>query len=281
MKIRKYTQGITHTALSFLLALGVSSAVSTSTLAAEGAAGADAIPLPIVVSPYKDRIPETAANVAAGRALYERSCIWCHGINGEGKGPVAWFLARDTAPHPRDFTYGVYKFRSTLSGEMPLDEDLFRTITRGIPGYMPGFRGYSTEDRWRLVYYIKSLSPDFKGAEPEAIKVVGTPIPANGASIHRGYQVYKKFKCWECHGGGGAGDGKKAPTLKDDWGFRLPPRDLRRPSAFKNGSTPADLYRTIMAGLDGGAMPSYSDFFEGSEQDVWHLINYINSLAAE
>ena len=281
MKIRKHVQRISRTALTFILATGMSGTVITTALAAEGGMGADAIPLPIELSPFKRRIPENAANVEAGRALYERSCIWCHGVNGEGKGPVAYFLSRDTAPHPRDFTSGIYKFRSTLSGEMPTDEDLFRTITRGIPGFMPGFRGYSTEDRWRLVYYIKSLSPDFKDAEPELIKVVGTPIPPTAASVQRGYQVYQKFKCWECHGGGGAGNGKKAGTLKDDWGFRLPPRDLRRPSSFKNGNAPADLYRTIMAGLDGGAMPSYSDFFEGSEQEVWDLINYINSLAAE
>ena len=33
-----------------------------------------------------------------------------------------------------DFTKGLYKFRTTNSGELPTDEDLFRTISRGIPG---------------------------------------------------------------------------------------------------------------------------------------------------
>ena len=31
-------------------------------------------------------------------------------------------------------TAGVYKFRSTMSGQLPTDDDLFRTITLGIAG---------------------------------------------------------------------------------------------------------------------------------------------------
>jgi len=55
----------------------------------------------------------------------------------------------------------VFKFRSTASGELPQDEDIFRTISRGVVGYMPGFEGMAPSDRWKLVYYIKSLVPDF------------------------------------------------------------------------------------------------------------------------
>lgn len=240
---------------------------------------ADTPPLPIKVSPYTRRPAENADNVAAGKRLYDKACVYCHGVKGKGDGPVAFYLSRDTAPRPRDFTSGIFKFRSTASGELPMDEDIFRTITRGVTGYMPAFEGLAPTDRWKLVYYVKSLYADFKGAEPEAIKVVGKPIPSTATSIHRGYQVYQTFKCWECHGGGGRGNGKKAPDLKDDWDFPLPPRDLTRLRSFKNGSEPGDMYRSIMAGLDGGAMPSYADFFAGSEEDVWHLINYIRFLS--
>ncbi len=237
--------------------------------------------MPIKVSPYKDRPPENAESVAAGKEIYIRSCIFCHGSRGEGKGPVAYFLSRDTAPHPRDFTSGIYKFRSTASGELPLDEDLFRTVTFGVPGFMPSFVGLDPADRWKVIYYVKSLNPDFKEAQPEAVKVVGSPVPSTAVSVHNGYRVYQEFKCWECHGGGGQGDGKKAIDLKDDWGFLLPPRDLTARTSFKNGSRKEDLYRTIMAGLDGGAMPSYADFFEGEEEKVWDLINFILSLSSE
>lgn len=235
----------------------------------------------IVADPLTGQPPETAEAIQQGRKIYESACIYCHGNNGAGNGPVSYFLSRDTGPHPRDFTSGLYKFRSTPSGYLPADEDIFRTITDGIKGFMPSFAGLDVADRWRLVYYLKSLYPDFQDNETEFLEVVGAPIPSSGASIERGSVVYQGFKCWECHGGGGEGNGEKAADLRDDWNFSLPPQNLTRPSAFKNGNEPVDIYRTVMTGLDGGAMASYGDFFEGNEQDAWHLVNYILSLSAE
>lgn len=233
----------------------------------------------IKVSPYTERPIENAESVAQGKAIYDKACTYCHGLEGKGDGPAAVYLSRDTAPRPRDFTSGIYKFRSTLSGELPMDEDIFHTITKGVVGYMPGFVGMPAEDRWKVTYYLKSMYAEFKGSVPEAIAVVGGPIPGTAVSVNKGYKVYTKFKCWECHGGGGQGNGSKAADLKDDWGFPLPPRDLTRLNIYKNGSADIDIYRSIMAGLDGGAMPSYADFFAGEEENVWHLINYIRSLS--
>jgi len=268
---------------SFLYSLSVAMVLTMATGSFNGVIAAEkkakTAPLAITVSPYKGQPKENAKNIAAGKRIYDSACIYCHGVEGKGDGPVAFYLSRDTAPRPRDLTSGIFKFRSTGSGELPMDEDIFRTITRGVKGYMPGFQGLSPEDRWKVVYYVKSFNPDFKDGEYEVIKTVGGPIPLSGTSINKGYKVYQKFKCWECHGGGGQGNGKKSPDLKDDWGFPLPARDLSRLNSFKNGSNPEDMYRTIMAGFDGGAMPSYADFFEGEEKNVWHLINYIRSLS--
>ncbi len=233
--------------------------------------------------PHTGRPLENAQAIAVGKDLFVRACSHCHGTKGTGKGPVAYFLSRDTAPRPRDFTAGVFKFRSTPSGDLPTDEDLMRTITRGVPGYMPAYAGLDTQDRWRLVYYIKGLysgfRSDIQGQLPKPIPLLGTPMSASPNSLRRGYQVYHQLKCWECHGDNAQGDGNKAHKLKDDWGLRLPPSDLTRASALKNGAAPVDLYRSIMAGLDGGAMPSYQDSFEGREDDIWHLINYLQSLS--
>jgi cytochrome c oxidase cbb3-type subunit I/II len=237
--------------------------------------------LPIQVSPYTGRPPVTPQTIAEGKEIYDGACVYCHGRSGEGKGPVAYFLSRDTAPHPRDFTSGVFKFRSTPSGELPLDEDLFRTVTDGIAGFMPNFVGLTPSDRWKVVYFIKTYYPEFKDAKPEAIKVAGGPVPFTAASVQHGYEVFQQFKCWECHGGNGLGNGHKAPDLKDDWGFPLPPANLTRPSSFKNGDQPADIFRTIMTGLDGGAMASYADSFAGRERDAWDLVNFILSLSQE
>lgn len=230
-------------------------------------------------SSHTGRPLENAQAIAAGRDLYTRACSHCHGTKGTGKGPVAYFLSRDTAPRPRDFTAGVFKFRSTPSGDLPTDEDLMRTITHGIPGYMPAYTGLNFKDRWRLVYYLKSLYAGFKEQHPKAIPLVGTPTPATPNSLQRGHRVYQQLKCWECHGDNAQGDGNKAAKLKDDEGLPLPPSDLTRTSTLKNGAAPVDLYRSIMAGLDGGAMPSYQDSFEDKEDDIWHLINYLESLS--
>ena len=29
-----------------------------------------------------------------GRAIYERSCLFCHGTEGKGGGPAGWFIGR-------------------------------------------------------------------------------------------------------------------------------------------------------------------------------------------
>ncbi len=48
----------------------------------------------------------------------------------DGKGPQAHKLKTK----PRDFISGIYKFRSTPSGSLPQDDDIFRTISRGVRG---------------------------------------------------------------------------------------------------------------------------------------------------
>jgi cytochrome c553 len=63
------------------------------------------------------------ATLARGRELFAYNCAHCHGERGEGDGYGAPFLV----PQPRNFVTAKYKFRTTASGELPTDEDLFRT----------------------------------------------------------------------------------------------------------------------------------------------------------
>lgn len=207
------------------------------------------------------------------------NCVRCHGAKGKGDGYSIGYLRslKEHAPRPRDFTVGVYKFRSTPSGDLPTDEDLFRTITKGIPGLMPSFAGLTPQERWQLVYYVKSFYPDFAEEEREPIRI-GIPIPSSTTSIRRGEKVYQELKCWTCHGTGGMGDGKKAAKLKDDIGRKILPANLTMPNLFKNGSSKEDIYRTFMTGLNGTPMPTYEDSIENVE-DAWHLVNYVLSLS--
>jgi mono/diheme cytochrome c family protein len=216
------------------------------------------------------------------RMTYEMACIWCHGTRGRGDGSVAYTMNPSRAPRPRNFTQGEFKFRSTPTGQPPTDEDLFRTITRGIPGYMPAFGGLQWLERWMLVYYVKRFLPtELQAQTPQPITIVGQPLPATLESLTRGESLYRQAECWKCHGNEGRGDGPSAPTLEDAQHLRIAAADLTRPTTFKNGSAPEDIYRTIMTGLTGTPMPSYNDAFEGQEEDVWHLVNFILSLSRE
>jgi mono/diheme cytochrome c family protein len=67
--------------------------------------------------------------------------------------------------------------------------------------------------------------------------------------------VYAVLQCGQCHGPQGRGDGPSADELTDDWDQPIRAYDFTR-GYYKNGSTPADLYRTLVTGLSGTPMPA-------------------------
>lgn len=219
--------------------------------------------------------PQSRRLLAEGEHQYRMRCARCHGERGDGNGPVADFLD----PRPRDFTLGMFKFRTTATGALPTDGDLFRTITRGIPGTaMPSWEGLPEGLRWALVYYIKTFAEDFADPELAAEKSLITLPPkvaATADSIARGKALYERNKCWECHGREARGDGRS--NLKNDWGHPTRVPNLRYGWNIKGGLTPEDIVYRFTTGLNGTAMPSYEESITG--EDRWHLANYIVSLA--
>ena len=55
---------------------------------------------------------------SAGKKVYFAHCAQCHGSEGDGKGHAFDVVF----PRPRDFTSGMFKFRTTESGEPPTRE---------------------------------------------------------------------------------------------------------------------------------------------------------------
>jgi cytochrome c oxidase cbb3-type subunit I/II len=226
-----------------------------------------------------ERRNDTAGSASAeedlklGERIYQENCAACHGDKGDGKGPEAHRFKIK----PRDFTAGIYKFRSTPSGSLPLDQDIFRTVTRGVRGTsMLAQLQLSEQERWAVVRYIKAFSKRFKEGKPgQAVAAPPAPSP-NGKLVALGKSKYEEAGCAQCHGPDGKGDGPSAKDLKDDWGNPISPADLTL-KPFKSGSNPEDLYRTMSTGLNGTPMPSYADAFSPKER--WALVSYIFTIA--
>jgi cytochrome c oxidase cbb3-type subunit I/II len=230
-------------------------------------------------------LPRSEEWIAYGKEVYERRCVGCHGVTGDGNGPGATFMYKF---RPRNFQLAVFKFR-LVKGPLPTDGDLMRTITRGVRGTaMPTWHDLPVEDRLAVIQYIKyELAVDrsdpsnpyayFVEEPPGEPLYIGTPPAPSQDLIDRGKEVWRQAKCWECHGDTGKGDGPKAADLKDDFRFPIPPADLTT-GQFKSGPAVVDIFRTMSTGLSGTPMPSYSDSLP--EQDRWALAYYVLSLSA-
>jgi|TARA_B100000959_G_scaffold82415_1_gene87646 DMSO reductase family type II enzyme heme b subunit len=232
--------------------------------------------------------PRPAASdetLAEGAAIYLQRCSFCHGLLGDGNGPAAEYLD----PRPRDFTLGTFKFRTTQSGELPRDEDLFRTVSRGLSGTaMQAFdsdlikNGLAENERWAVIDYIKSFAIEFEDPELDPTKnglVVTLPQerpPYSEALVAKGKEVFEHAKCWECHGKLGRGDGQESFDRTDDWGFPIRIRNVTHPWKIKAGIKVEDIYMRFSTGVNGTPMPSFVDAL--SEEERWALANFIKSL---
>jgi len=78
--------------------------------------------------------------LARGKELFAKQCAICHGEAGDGAGQFAYLMN----PGPRNFQQGNFKL-ATTQNQIPTDEDLLRTISRGMPGSAmpPWVRGQS------------------------------------------------------------------------------------------------------------------------------------------
>lgn len=93
------------------------------------------------------------------------------------------------------------------------------------------------------------------------------PVPSTSQSRATGKEIYQQ-KCLECHGTDGYGDGPRAREFKAD--MDLSSHVLAHPSG--------ELFAWINSGL-GDDMPSFED--QLTEEQVWHLVNYIRTFGQD
>ena len=207
-----------------------------------------------------------------GATVYKHMCVFCHGENGNGGGKAMAYLY----PWPRDFRQGVFKYRTTPFGSIPLDQDIYRTISRGVPGTsMPAWGGALTEDEiWGAVEYVKTFSKRFISDKPrEPITIASVPA-STPESIERGKKVYQQMRCARCHGTDLKGDGPIANELYDIWDHRVFIYDLTDPNTYKFGFDQKDLFLILTTGIDGTPMKSYNHL---TDAERWDLASFIES----
>lgn len=90
----------------------------------------------------------TPESIAAGRQLYARLCVRCHGPQGKGDGGGA-----GAGGQPADFTDAVWEFGGT-------DGEIFTSVKDGTSADMDAYGERLKEtEMWQLVNFLKSLGP--------------------------------------------------------------------------------------------------------------------------
>ena len=223
--------------------------------------------------PMESHVGKYTGHSAAGRQLYYRYCWGCHGFRGDGNGENGPYLNI----LPRNFVAATFKCRSTPTGTLPLDQDLYNSLVRGLNNSnMPSWITLTSQNRADLIAFIKTFSPRWQTEKPgDPINVPPEPALTLN-SIKHGQELFQKLECWKCHGQEGRGDGPSASTLTDSNDQPIRPYNFAAGSRFKCGVTNSDLYKIFLTGVDGTPMPSFGDVVKPEE--AWDLVHYLRTL---
>ena len=96
----------------------------------------------------KNPVASSAESIAAGKAVFNKNCKFCHGADAKGDGPMA-----PEGTHPANLTDEKWDRGST-------DGEIFLVIRDGAgPKFqMKGFKSKLAEpDIWNVVNYLRSL----------------------------------------------------------------------------------------------------------------------------
>jgi putative heme-binding domain-containing protein len=136
--------------------------------------------VPFVIAQEKSKDSSTkAATIEEGTSLFRANCAPCHGLNarGGGRGP--------------DLTSGRWTHGST-------DDEIFRTISQGVPGTDMPANGFEDSEIRAIIAYLRSLAP------PKQPTVTG--------DVAKGKKIFETAGCSRCHMVNGSG-GRLGPDL--------------------------------------------------------------------
>jgi mono/diheme cytochrome c family protein len=246
-----------------------------------GIAACVALPITAPAQQGESHIGKVTGHSDAGRQLFYRYCWGCHGFRGDGNGetwlpPSSW-LGPYLNIQPRDFVAATFKCRSTPTGTLPTDQDLYNSLVRGfVNSAMPSWITLTDQNRADLIAFIKTFSARWKNEKSGDPIKVPPETKLTVESIKQGQQLFQKLECWKCHGQEGRGDGPSASTLTDSNDQPIRPYNFAVGSRFKCGATNQDLYKIFITGLDGTPMPSFADVIK--PEDAWDLVHFLRTL---
>lgn len=239
------------------------------------------------------RPKDNAALLARGKELYAQACLACHGGDGKGNGIARTKYSLPTPPadltNPKDSIKIRSTYDSPVGGGVPKDTDLFRNLTRGLPGTaMWSYRELPPDDRWALVAYIQSLNPAYESPSPNV--AIPETIPAKDEGIKNlGLATYQGM-CMACHGRDGLGG--SSAGVDPATGRAYPGVAFAREGGALTlgGRDEKDLARTLLAGFHRkSVMRSFRPVFfdkqkptpqeqELAERKLWSAVFHVQEL---
>jgi len=218
-------------------------------------------------------LPPTAIDMAAGEAIYAKTCSVCHGEQGDG---ASW-AHRSLFPAPIDF-------RSEEARQMSRQE-MIAAASFGVDdtAMMPFSSQLSREDIAAVIDYVRASFVKVEdgsnstetshagqlhdlGHDASATGDMDGPFPnALSGDYERGRTFYAA-NCAECHGANGQGNGRRAYFV------RPKPRDFTsdRSRAELNRE---HLFAAVANGVIGREMPAWSKVID--DQQIADVAEYV------
>lgn len=221
--------------------------------------------------------PNAALSEDAVDAIYMKRCSQCHGEDGDGLGVAAEYMY----PAPRDFTLGLFKYKTTdADSEFPTDDDLRGTIRDGLTGTaMPGWKDILTDaeidaliEKIKVFGYWDGESAEELGLSPIGM---GAMPPATPEMLALGKAQFETI-CAECHGLEGRGNITSGKRLADDAGNRIWPRNLTHPESWRVTLDTEDVFQRLSVGIPSSPMPEHSTALDVETR--WAIANYAMTL---
>ncbi|HTN77579.1 MAG TPA: cytochrome c [Pirellulaceae bacterium] len=216
---------------------------------------------------------------------------------------------------PADEVEALVQYVKYLSIRGEVERDLITTVATEMDAGAPLIDLTKKPELTEQLDLIKSKATTSFTAWANAGTEI-TAIPAKSASVDEDHEAsiargrllfYTVAACNKCHGDSAQGDGQtndydvwtkelspdKPELLKEYLELgALPPRNILprnlRQGIYRGGRRPIDIYWRVMNGIEGTPMPGLKSnvLNEGdapdpkklTQDDVWHLINYVRSL---